>query len=277
MKKVFQLIFGLILLSFSAFSAETIVFGVAPGPYGDLVKYSIKPSLEKKGYKVEIKEFTDYVQPNLALQNGSIDVNVFQHARYLKKFSADNNLQLSELIKIPTAGAGIYSKKLKAKNLTELKKVLKNGDIVTIPNDATNLARALQLLSDNGLLTIKADIDPTKASEKDIDKNPYGLVIKPVEAAQLPRTLDSVSLSVINGNYAIAAGIPLASAIVKEILKEDTKNLVAVRTADINKKFVKDIKEVVESKDFKSVVEDGKYEFKEFQKPDWYKTKWKLK
>ncbi len=257
-------------------NGETLIFGVAPGPYGDLVKVAIKPELEKKGYKVELKEFSDYVQPNLALANGEISANVFQHARYLKKFSEDKNLKLSEVIKIPTAALGIYSKKLKAKNVEELKKELKEGDTVTIANDPTNLARALVFLKDAGLITIKADINPTTASEKDIDQNPYGLVIQPVEAAQLPRTLDSVTLSLVNGNYAIAAGIPLSSAIVKEKLVEDTVNLVAVRTEDLDKQFVKDIKAIVESEFFKNEVESDKYEFKEFQRPEWYVAKWNI-
>lgn len=256
--------------------AETLIFGVAPGPYGDMVKYAIQPELEKKGYKVEIKEFSDYVQPNLALANGEINANVFQHARYLKKFSEDKNLKLSEVIKIPTAMVGVYSHKLTAKNIDELKQQLKKGDVVTIANDATNLARALVLLRDLGLITIKSEIDATKASEKDIDQNPYGLVIQPVEAAQLPRTLDSATISLVNGNYAIAAGIPLSSAIVKEKLVEDTVNLIAVKTDDIDKQFVKDIKEIVESEAFKSQIESDKYQFKEFQRPEWYIKKWNL-
>ena len=226
---------------------EKLVFGVAPGPYGDMITAAIKPGLEKKGYIVELKQFSDYVQPNLALNNGEISANMFQHARYLQQFSKDKNLELTEVIKIPTAGLGIYSKKITAKSGDELKSSLKKGDVVTIANDPTNLARALQLLTANGLVTIKKDIDPTKASEKDIEENPYGLVIQPVEAAQIPRTLDSATIAVINGNYAIAAKIPLSSAIIKEELVEDTKNLIAVRTADKDKQFVKDIKEVVES------------------------------
>jgi len=255
---------------------KKITFGVAPGPYGDMIRYAIKPSLEKKGYTVEIKEFSDYVQPNLSLNNKELDANLFQHRPYLEKFSADKGLKLSPVINIPTAGLGIYSRKIKANNDDELKQLLKPGDEVTLANDPTNLARALRLLAKHGLISIKADIDPTKASEKDVDQNPYGLKISPVEAAQLPRTLDSVTLSVVNGNYAIAAGIPLSSAIIKEELSEDLKNLVAVRTEDLDKQFVKDIKEVIESEDFSKAIEDPQYPFKDFQKPEWYKAKWKV-
>lgn len=256
---------------------KKLVFGVAPGPYGDMIKYAIKPSLEKKGYTVELKEFSDYVQPNLALNNKELDANLFQHQPYLEKFSADKGLKLSPVITVPTAGLGIYSHKINVTNESDLKKTLKPGDEVTLPNDPTNLARALRLLAKNNLITLKSSIDATKASEKDIDQNPYGLKFSPIEAAQLPRSLDSITLSVVNGNYAIAAGIPLSSAIIKEDLSDDLKNLVAVRTEDLDKQFVKDIKETIESEAFKAVIEDSKYVFKDFQKPTWYESKWKLK
>ncbi|HWR28576.1 MAG TPA: MetQ/NlpA family ABC transporter substrate-binding protein, partial [Negativicutes bacterium] len=205
-----------------------------------------------------------------------IDANMFQHNIYLEKFSADKGLQLKQLIKIPTAGMGLYSRKIKAKNADELKAAIKPGDEITLPNDPTNIARALRFLAKDNIITLKSSIDVAKASEKDIDKNPYSLKVSPVEAAQLPRTLDSVTLSVVPGNYAIAAGISLSSAIILETLTEDLKNIIAVRTENVDKQFAKDIKEVVESEDFKNVIEDPKRIFNSFQKPDWYKTKWKI-
>lgn len=257
-------------------SGKTLTFGFAPGPYSDLFKLGIKPGLEKKGYKIEIKEFTDWVTPNTALANKEIDVNIFQHSRYLKKFSDDKNLKLSGILTIPTASFGIYSHRIKAKTIDQLKKQIKKGDEITIPNDPTNLARALVFLRNAGIITIKADIDATKASEKDIDQNPYGLVFKPVEAAQLPRTLESVTLSIISGNYAISAGIPLSSAIARERLSQDIIITIAVRTEDLSKQFIKDITDVVQSVDFKNVVENKKYDFKQFERPQWYVLKWKI-
>ena len=248
-------------------TAKTIVFGVAPGPYGDLVKAAIQPGLEKKGYKVVVKEFSDYVQPNLALANNSIDANLFQHRLYLDKFSADKGLKLSPVINVPTAGLGIYSHKIKS--LDQLKK----GDIVTVANDPTNLARALRFLAKQGILTFKKDIDPVQASEKDIEQNPLGLVFKPLEAAQLPRTLDSATLSVVNGNFAISAGLKLSDALKLEQLDENIKNLVAVKTADLDKPFVQDIKRVIESPEFLAAVDDPKHLFKDFQKPEWLAAK----
>ncbi|PWC18678.1 metal ABC transporter substrate-binding protein [Brenneria roseae subsp. roseae] len=245
---------------------KTIVFGVSPGPYGDMVNQAIKPELAKKGYKVVVREFSDYVQPNLALSNGSIDANLFQHTLYMEKFAADKGLKISRLIIVPTASMGLYSNKIKS--LDELKK----GDVITLSNDATNLARGLRFLQSLGLITIKADIDATKASEKDIVENPRGLVFKPLEAAQLPRTLDSVTASLVNGNFAFAAGLKLSSAIKLETLDENLKNVIAVRTDDLDKPFVQDIKAAVESPAYAAVIDQPDSMFSQFQKPEWMKA-----
>ncbi|WP_426595691.1 MetQ/NlpA family ABC transporter substrate-binding protein [Pectobacterium brasiliense] len=254
-------------LALASSDPQTITFGVAPGPYGDMVNLAIKPELVKKGYKVVVREFSDYVQPNLALANGSIDANLFQHTLYLEKFAADKGLKISPLITVPTASMGFYSKKIKS--LDELKK----GDVVTLSNDATNLARGLRFLQSIGLVTIKADIDPTKASEKDILENPSGLVFKPMEAAQLPRTLDSVTASLVNGNFALASGMKLSSAIKLETLDENLKNIIAVRTDDLDKPFVKDTKAIVESPAYAAVINDPALMYSQFQKPEWMQAK----
>ncbi|EHD22342.1 NLPA lipoprotein [Brenneria sp. EniD312] len=246
---------------------QTIVFGVAPGPYGDMIKFAIRPGLEQKGYKVRVTEFSDYVQPNLALANGSIDANLFQHRPYLIKFSADKGLKLSPLINVPTAGLGLYSKRIKS--LDELKR----GDVVTLSNDPTNLARGIRFLETLDLVTLKGDIDPTKATIRDIGGNPRGLEFRPLEAAQLPRTLESSAASLVNGNFAIASGLKLSEAIALEQLDEELKNLVAVRTEDLNKPFAADIKAVIESPEFAAVIQDPQYIFRDFQKPQWLQTK----
>jgi len=275
---LFAVVLSIVLLTSAAFArgaSQEIIVGVAPGPYGDMFKKAIKPGLEKKGYKVEIKEFSDYVQPNLALANGSINVNLYQHLPYLEKFSKDKGLKISPIrslrrnnqtITVPTAGLGLYSRKIKSLNQ------LKAGDEVTIANDPTNLARALRLLQKNGLVKLRGDIDQTKASEKDIAENPRGLKVRPIEAAQLPRSLDSVALSAVNGNYAISAGIPLSSAIIKEKLDENLHLVVAVRTEDLEKPFAKDIRDVVESAGFKKVITDPGNIFKDFSQPAWLQS-----
>ncbi len=245
---------------------KEIVFGVAPGPYGDIVKLGVIPALEKKGYKVEVKEFSDYVQPNIALDNKSIDVNAFQHKVYLDKFAADRKLKISPVISIPTAALGIYSKKFKS--IAEIT----DGSTVTIANDPSNLARALRYLQALGLITINPSIDATKASEKDVVGNPKNLKIQPVEAAQIPRTVDSVDFAVVNGNYAISAGI-YPTAIARETLEEKYLIVIAVRTEDLDSKFTKDIKKAIESKEFENVIYDPKNVFKDFAIPQWLKDK----
>jgi len=242
--------------------------GVGPGPYGDLVTKAVAPSLQKQGYKVKVVIFQDWVQPNLALANKEIAANVFQHRLYLEKFSKDRKLQLSPGIRIPTAGMGLFSSRIKA--LSELKA----GDEVTLPLDPTNLARALRFLQKSSLLKLKAEVDPTRASEKDVDENPLGLKLVPTEAAQLPRTLATVALSVVPGNYAISAGLKLSDAIALEVLSEDIKIVVASRTEDQNADWLKAITTAVQSEEFRRAVEDPANGFASFQKPDWYVAKW---
>ncbi len=131
-------------------SPQTIVFGVAPGPYGDMVKQAIAPTLKEKGYKVVVREFSDYyVQPNMALANGSIDANLFQHTLYFDKFTADKGLKLSKLIVVPTAGMGFYSRKINSPD------ALKKGDIITLSNDPTNWRAAFASCNRWGLSRLR--------------------------------------------------------------------------------------------------------------------------
>lgn len=250
---------------------KSIKFGTCPGPYGDMIKYAIQPALEEKGYEVQIVEFSDYVQPNVALGKGEVDANLFQHSVYFENFKEEHNLDLTNLINVPTVGLGIYSNKY-----TDLSQV-ENGATFTVPNDVTNMRRALREAQKAGLLTIDEEADVAKFSEKDIKENPLNLVVTGVEAAQLPRTLDSADIVAIPGNYALSAGIDLETALYKEVLDEELKNIIAIQTKDKDAQFVKDIKEVVESEAFKDVIESDQYAFKSFQKPDWYKEKWQIK
>lgn len=252
----------------SSKETKNITIGVCPGPYGDMVKKAIAPALEKKGYKVSTKEFSDYVQPNKALANKEIDANLFQHTAYLQKFSKDNNLDLSAVINVPTAGMGIFSNTIKSLDK------LPDGAKVAIPNDPSNLARALILLKNQGLIGIKANIDETKATQNDVVENKKNLKLTPIEAAQEPRSLDSVDIALITGNYAISAGMDFSKALAVEKLSENYKNVIAVRTEDLNKELGKDLKEAVESAEFKNAIEAKNSEFKSFDKPEWYVNKY---
>lgn len=237
----------------------TVLVGVCPGPYGDMVNEVIAPLLKTKGYTLKTKLFNDYVQPNKALNAGSIQANLFQHINYLKKFSADNNLKITSLGQVPTLGLGIYSNKY------EKLSQIPDGATVSIANDASNLARSLDVLQQRGLVTVKGDVDATKATVNDIATNPKHLNIKTLDAAQLARSLSSVDVSLVPGNFAWAAGLETSKALAFEQQSEGVINVVAVRTADAQTSFAKDVKQLLVSKEFKDAI--AKSKFADFGKP----------
>jgi len=239
---------------------KELVIGTSAGPYADQVKLGIKPVLEKQGYKVKVVEFNDYIQPNFALAEGSLDANAFQHIIYLTKFSTENKLPLSELIKVPTAPIAIYSKKH-----TSLNQV-KEGTTVALPNDPTNQARALVLLDQLGWIKLRANFDPIRASEKDIADNIKKIKLIPLEAAQLPRSLQDTDYSFVNGNFALASGLKLSEALAREKISANYQNLVAIRTADKGKAWVKDLEAAYRSREFLDITNKH---FAGFSKPDY--------
>lgn len=248
--------------------SKDIKIGVCPGPYGDMVEKAIEPYLQSLGYKVEVVDFTDYVQPDQALASGEIDANLMQHTVYLEKFAEDNNLDIKSIIEVPTAGAGVFSEKLKS--LDELK----DGDKVAIPTDAVNLARSLRLLETLGVIKLKEDVDATKATTADVTENKKNLEFVTLDAAQISRSLDSVAIGVVPGNYAIAAGLDFNSALGVEKLAEGYKNVIAVRGEDVDSELGKDLNAAVESEEFfNAITEDGS-EFKSFDRPDWWTAKY---
>ena len=239
---------------------KDITLGTSAGPYADQIKLGIKPILEKQGYKVKLVEFNDYIQPNFALAEGSLDANVFQHIVYLKKFAQEHKLALTDLITIPTAPIAIYSKK--HKTLDEVKE----GTTVGLPNDPTNQARALVLLDQLGWIKLRASFDPVRASEKDIAVNTKKIRLLPLEAAQLPRSLGDTDYSFINGNYALASGLKLTDALVAEKISPNYINLVAIRTADKDKQFAKDLAAAYRSREFLDITNKH---FAGYSKPDY--------
>jgi D-methionine transport system substrate-binding protein len=247
-------------------STETkeIKIGATAGPYSDMVTKAIKPGLEEKGYKVELVEFSDYIQPNKALNNGDIQANLFQNSTYLENFSKSNNMDLTPLVIVPTAPMGIFSNTYKS--LDEVK----DGATVSLPNDPTNGARAFNTLQDEGLIKIDENADPATVSEKDIIENKKNLKFQPLEAGQLPRSVDSVDLAAVPGNFAIAADMDLLDAITLENMADHYRNVVAVKTENKDTQFAKDIKEVVESEAFEKVIDE---EFKAFGKPEWMENR----
>lgn len=241
---------------------KEIKFGATAGPYSDMVTKAIKPGLEELGYTVKVIEFSDYIQPNKALNNGDIQANLFQHTIYLENFEKENKMDLTALIAVPTAPMGIYSKTFKS--IDEIT----DGATIAIPNDPTNGARAFNTLQDEGIIKIKPDADPLKVSEKDIIENPKNLKFQPLEAGQLPRAVDSVDLSAVPGNFALAAKMNLLDALALENMLDPYRNIVAVTAANENSQLAKDIKAVIESEAFEKIIDT---EFQGFGKPTWMK------
>ncbi|MBE3028182.1 hypothetical protein GQ37_018960 [Janthinobacterium sp. BJB1] len=239
---------------------KDITIGTSAGPYADQIKLGIKPILEKQGYKVKLVEFNDYIQPNFALAEGSLDANVFQHIVYLKKFATEHKLALTDLITIPTAPIAIYSRK--HKTLDDVRE----GTTVGLPNDPTNQARALVLLDQLGWIKLRASFDPVRASEKDIAVNTKKIKLLPLEAAQLPRSLGDTDYSFINGNYALASGLKLTDALVAEKISPNYINLVAIRTADKDKQFARDLAAAYRSREFLDITNKH---FAGYSKPDY--------
>ena len=235
-------------------------FGATAGPYSDMLTKAIIPGLEEKGYEVKLTEFSDYVQPNNALNDGSIDANLFQHVIYLENFAEENDMDLKDLIVVPTAPLGLFSNKY------ESVEDIEDGATVTIPNDPVNAARTLITFEDLGLIEIDGDVEPLKASEKDITKNDKNLEFLPIEAGQLPRSVDDADIAAVPGNFAIAANMDLMDAIALEDMPDQFRNIVAVKAEDANKQFALDIIDVIESDEFEAIIDE---EFEGFGKPAW--------
>ena len=200
--------------------------------------------LEKQGYKVTLTEFPDYVTPNKALAEGAIDINVFQHKPYLDGFKAEHKLDLTEVFQVPTAPLGLYPGKLAALDQ------VKNGSTVAVPDDPSNFARALVMLNELGWLKLKDNIDPLKASKADIAENTKDIKLVEMEAANLPRSRQDVDFAVVNGNYAMSSGMKLTEALFQEPSFAYV-NWAAVRTADKDSKWVKDVAAAYNSDEFK--------------------------
>lgn len=265
---ILSAVFGTALLTGCGQSDEKdenlIRVGVCAGPYGDMFNEAIRPALEEKGYEIKLTEFSDYVQPNMALSEKEIDVNMFQHSTYLKKFSEEYSLELKYITEIPTATMGIFSEKYDSFD------EIPEGLEIAIPNDDTNYSRALRVLAQTGLITLNPDIDASKAKIDDISENPKNFRFKEVNAEVLPSILDSVGFAIINGNYAIGAGLKLDEAVYNEKLAEGYYNVIAVRSEDADSQFAKDITSIVHSDKFRSVIEDDSKQYSAFARPSDY-------
>mgnify|MGYP003898935235 CR=1 FL=1 len=249
------LIAGLLMLSFVGCSKNKgddnlIRIGVSPEPHAKIIEL-IKEDLEKQGIKVEIIEFTDYQKPNFALAEGELDANFFQHEPYMNNFREKNNLDIVSIGGVHIEPMGLYSSKYSS--IDELK----DNCEIAIPNDPTNGGRALLLLEKHGLIKLREGAD-TLATENDIVENPQNIKIVPLEAAQLPRVLNDVDGAVINGNYALEAGlVPTKDALILEDKDSPYANIVAVRKGEENLEKFKKLMEALHSEKVRKFIEEN--------------------
>lgn len=228
-----------------------LVVAASPTPHAEILDY-IKDHLAKKaGLDLEVKEFTDYVTPNTATEDGSVDANYFQNKPYLDDFNKKNGTHIVPVVTVHLEPLGLYSHKVKSAD------ALKSGATVAVPNDSVNEARALRLLAANGLITLKAGVG-NEATPADITKNPKNLKFKELEAAQTPRSLDDVDAAVINGNYAISSGLkPAKDALVLESATDNPYgNFLAVKKGNEKDPRVKKLAKLLTSPEVKKFIED---------------------
>ena len=229
-------------------AGEKLVVAATPVPHAEILEL-IKPTLAKEGVDLEIKVFTDYVQPNVQVAEKHLDANYFQTLPYLESFNKGKGTNLVTVIGVHVEPFGGYSKKIK--NLSELK----DGATIAIPNEGSNSGRALILLQKAGLIELK---DPTNAvsTPKDIAKNPHNFKFKELESALLPRVLDQVDLDMINTNYALEAGLnPATDALVIEGSDSPYVNFLVARPENKNSDAIQKLAKALTSPEVKAFIE----------------------
>lgn len=230
----------------SSKSENTVIkVAASPTPHAIILKH-VKPELKKQGYDLQVTEYSDYVQPNNVVNDGDFDANYFQHTPYLENFNKENKTDVVSAGKIHYEPFGIYPGTKKS-----LKKIAK-GDVVAVPNDVTNEARALLLLQDQGIIKLKKGAG-INATTKDITSNPKKIDFKELEAAQVSRVNKEVAFVVLNGNYALDAGYSvekdsLALEKADSAAASTYANIIGVKKGNQNEKKIKALVKVLKSK-----------------------------
>ena len=225
--------------------SQTIRVATSPGPYSELFEDAVGPILEKDGYTVEYTSFTDLTQADIALNEGSADLNVDQHTAWMKVFNEEKGGNLASITEVPTVPAGLYSDKY-----TDIEEVA-DGQTVGIPMDGSNKSRALHLLVDAGWITLRDDADETLIAESDIAENPHNLEITPMDSANLSRSLPDLDWAVIPGSMSYSAGLDPQLQVFQENLRPELI-LVAVTTEDkADEPWTEAVAEAYRSDEFK--------------------------
>ena len=234
----------------SSSGMKTLTVGATAVPHAEILE-KVKPILEKEGIKLDIVEFNDYVQPNLAVNDKELDANFFQHEPYLKNFIEEHKeVKLVNAAGVHIEPMGVYSKKIK--NLSELA----DGASIAIPNDPTNGGRSLLLLEKAGIIKLKDGVSE-KAVLQDIVENKKSIRFQEVEAAQVPRTLDDVDAAVINTNYAMQINlVPTKDALFMEDSTSPYVNIVAVRAGDESRPEIQALIKALHSQEIKDFINE---------------------
>jgi D-methionine transport system substrate-binding protein len=239
------------LATVAAFSAhaQTLTVAATAVPHAEILEF-VKPALAKEGVDLQVKVFTDYVQPNVQVAEKRLDANFFQHQPYLDEFNKSRGTQLVSVVGVHVEPFGAYSSKYK--KLDELPQ----GATVVIPNDATNGGRALLLLDKAGLIKLK-DKHNILATPKDISENPKGLKFRELEAATLPRVLSQVDLALINTNYALEAKLdPKNDALVIEGSDSPYVNNLVARADNKDSDAIQKLAKALTTPEVKKFIED---------------------
>ena len=230
----------------------TLTVGATPNPHAEILA-QVKDDLAAEGIDLVVKEYSDYVVPNTAVEEGDLDANYFQHTPYMEKFNEENGTHLVSVGKVHYEPMGIYP------GLTKTLEELPDGATIAVPNDATNEARALQLLAAQGLIELKEDAG-LNATPNDITSNPKNLQFKELEAAMLPQTASEVDLSVINSNFAMEGGMnPATDSLASEDADSEAAqtfaNIIAVKEGHENDPAIQALVKALQSDKVKEYIE----------------------
>ena len=257
MKKIIVIALALVLAlaSVSALAENVkLTVGATPAPHAEILEVA-KDILKDQGVDLEIRVFNDYIIPNNAVESGELDANYFQHVLYLGEFNQENGTHLVSVGSIHYEPFGIYAGKANSLD------ALEDGAKIAVPNDGTNEARALLLLEAQGLITLKEGVG-LAATKLDIVENPHNYDIVEVEAAQVPRSLGSVAVAVINGNYAIAAGLKVSDALAvedgeSEVIQNNYANVLVVKEGNETNEAVLKLLDALKSDQVKTFIEEN--------------------
>ena len=238
--------------SSSATSDNVITVGASPSPHAEILE-AIKPELEAQGYELKVVEYSDYVQPNVALSEGDLDANYFQHLPYLENYNTENGTDLASAGAIHFEPMGLYAGK--SSDIANVP----DGAKIAVPSDATNEARALLLLQDQGVIKLTDGVG-LEATANDIVENPHNVELVEVEAAAVPRSLQDVDFGVINGNYALSAGLDTSATLASEGADSEAAqtyaNIIAVRNGDENSEKTQALLKALTSDTARKFIED---------------------